>query len=251
MIVTEGKQVAGTLFLIPCPLGETPLDMVLPEETRRIAGRLSHFIVERAKTARAFLKQVGTETPLRQLCLTELNEHTPVEELDGMLAPLLAGQDLGVISEAGCPAIADPGAGLARLAHQRGISVKPLVGPSSILLALMGSGLVGQRFAFHGYLPSKPEERIQALRDLEQRSEQDDAAQAFIETPYRNRAMLESILHACHGDTWLTVARDLTLPSEFLSTRQVFDWRRPPRPDLDRHPTVFLLWRANVRAPRR
>lgn len=234
---------AGTLYLIPTPLGDTPLDLVLPEETRRVAARLNHFVVEHAKTARAFLKQLGTATPLQQLDLAELNEHTPDSGLAALLAPLLAGHDLGLLSEAGCPAVADPGANLVRLAHRRGIRVKPLVGPSSILLALMASGLVGQRFAFHGYLPAKPEERTQALKDLEKRAEREDAAQAFIETPYRNPAMLEGILTACRDDTLVTLACDLSLATEYIATRSVAAWRGA-RPDLNRRPCVFLIWRG-------
>ncbi len=231
----------GTLYLIPTPLGDSPLDRVLPEETRRIATGLSTFIVEHAKTARAFLKQLGTVLPLQQLTLLELNEHTKAAELDALLAPLLAGHDVGLISEAGCPAVADPGADLARLAHRHGIPVKPLVGPSSILLALMGSGLVGQRFAFHGYLPAKPEERAKALRELEKRADKDNAAQAFIETPYRNRAMLETILATCRDDTLLSVACDLTLDTEYVATKPVAGWRGEA-PVLDKRPCVFLIY---------
>lgn len=238
----EAATTPGTLYLIPTPLGDTPLERVLPDETRRIAAGLSIFIVEHAKTARAFLKQVGTALPLQQLTLSELNEHTRPEALEHLLQPLLAGQDAGLLSEAGCPAVADPGADLVRLAHRHGIPVKPLVGPSAILLALMGSGLVGQRFAFHGYLPAKADVRTRALRDLEQRAEREDAAQVFIETPYRNRAMLESILAACRPDTWLTLAWDLTTDGEGLATRRVESWRAQP-PDIDRRPCVFLLWR--------
>jgi 16S rRNA (cytidine1402-2'-O)-methyltransferase len=234
--------VPGTLYLIPTPLGDTPLERVLPEETRRIAAGLATFIVEHPKTARAFLKQVGTALPLQQLTLLELNEHTKPAELDTLLAPLLAGQDVGLISEAGCPAVADPGADLARLAHRHGIRVKPLVGPSSILLALMGSGLVGQRFTFHGYLPAKPEERAKALRELEKRAEKEDAAQAFIETPYRNRAMLESILASCRDDTLLTLACDLSLETEFIATKPVAGWRAEI-PALEKRPCVFLIYR--------
>ncbi len=239
---SEEKAVPGTLFLIPTPLGDTPLERVLPEATRRVAAGLSVFIVEQAKTARAFLKQLPTAIPLQQLNLQELNEHTPKQELEHLLAPLLAGHDVGLISEAGCPAVADPGADLVRLAHRHGILVKPLVGPSSILLALMASGLVGQRFAFHGYLPAKPEERASALRDLEKRAEKEDAAQVFIETPYRNHAMLETLLAACRGDTLLTVACDLTLDSEYLATRSITAWRGH-LPDIQKRPTVFLLYR--------
>ena len=232
----------GTLYLIPTPLGDTALDQVLPEHTRRIAAGLQTFIVEQAKTARAFLKQLPTALPLQQLTLLELNEHTPKQALEALLAPLLAGQDVGLISEAGCPAVADPGADLVRLAHARDIQVRPLVGPSSILLALIASGLVGQRFAFHGYLPARPEDRARALRSLEKRSEQDDAAQAFIETPYRNPALLETILATCRDDTLVTVARDLTLDSELVATRTVAGWRGAI-PDLHKRPTVFLLYR--------
>lgn len=231
----------GTLYLIPAPLGDTPLERVLPEATQRIAAGLATFIVEHPKTARAFLKQVGTALPIQQLTLLELNEHTRANELDALLAPLLAGQDVGLVSEAGCPAVADPGADLVRLAHRHGIRVKPLVGPSSILLALMGSGLVGQRFSFHGYLPAKPDERAKALWELEKRAEKEDAAQAFIETPYRNRAMLEAILATCRDDTLLTLACDLTLESEFIATRAVSLWRKE-HPVLDKRPCVFLIW---------
>jgi 16S rRNA (cytidine1402-2'-O)-methyltransferase len=241
--MTEKAAAAGTLYLIPTPLGATPLDHVLPEETRRVTAGLNHFIVEHAKTARVFLKQIGTATPLQQLDLAELNEHTRPGALQVLLQPLLAGHDVGLLSEAGCPAVADPGADLVRLAHGHGILVKPLVGPSSILLALMASGLVGQRFAFHGYLPAKPDERVNALKTLERRSEQDDAAQAFIETPYRNQAMLESILAACRDDTYLTVACDLTLNSEFIATRRLQAWRSF-LPDINKRPCVFLIWRA-------
>jgi 16S rRNA (cytidine1402-2'-O)-methyltransferase len=236
--------VAGILYLIPTPLGDSPLGHVLPEETRRIAAGLTTFVVEQAKTARAFLKQLPTTTPIQQLTLLELNEHTPASALKTLIAPLLAGVDIGLISEAGCPAIADPGANLVRLAHRHGIRVRPLTGPSSILLALMGSGLVGQRFAFHGYLPTKADERAKALRELEKRSRKEDAAQAFIETPYRNQAMLETLLTSCQPDTLLTIACDLTLDSEFLATRKIAEWQGP-HPDIQKRPTVFLLYWAS------
>ena len=238
----EGSRASGTLYLIPTPLGDTPLERVLPEKTRRIAAGLSTFIVERPKAARVFLKELPTLTPLQALKILELNEHTRPEELGALLKPLLEGRDVGLISEAGCPAVADPGADLVRLAHAHGVRVRPLVGPSAILLALMGSGLVGQRFAFHGYLPAKPQDRIYALRNLEKRAEQDDAAQAFIETPYRNGSMLESILAACRDDTWITLACDLTLETELVASKRVAEWRHA-QPDIDRRPCVFVLWR--------
>lgn len=238
----EGNRASGTLYLIPTPLGDTPLEQVLPEKTRRIAAGLTTFIVERPKTARLFLRSLPTLTPLQALEVLELNEHTRPDELDALLEPLLAGRDVGLISEAGCPAVADPGAGFVRLAHRHGIRVRPLVGPSAILLALMGSGLVGQRFAFHGYLPAKSQDRASALRQLERRAEQDDATQVFIETPYRNAVMLENILAVCLDDTWLTLACDLTLETELVASKRVVEWRHA-RPDLDRRPCVFLLWR--------
>lgn len=232
----------GTLYLIPTPLGASPLDAVLPEASRRIAQGLGTFVVEHPKTARAFLKQIGTATPLQQLTLLELNEHTRPQDMQRLLAPLLAGQDVGLLSEAGCPAVADPGADLVRLAHQHQIRVKPLVGPSAILLALMGSGLVGQRFTFHGYLPARNEERGQTLRELERQAERHDAAQAFIETPYRNPAMLSSILSHCRDDTWLTLACDLSLDSEYIVSRRISEWRKSA-PDIERRPCVFLIYR--------
>lgn len=238
----DGNCALGTLYLIPTPLGDTPLAWVLPEKTRRIAARLSTFIVERPKTARLFLRNLPTLVPLQALEILELNAHTRADELDALLKPLLSGRDVGLISEAGCPAVADPGALLVRLAHMRGIHVKPLVGPSAILLALMASGLVGQRFAFHGYLPAKPQDRALALRQLERRAKLEDATQVFIETPYRNAAMLESILTVCQDDTWLTLACDLTLETELVASKQVAKWRHD-RPNIDRRPCVFLLWR--------
>jgi 16S rRNA (cytidine1402-2'-O)-methyltransferase len=235
--------VQGTLYLIPTPLGDTPPAQVLPAETLAVAARLRSFVVEHAKSARAFLRQLPMGVPVQSLTLRELNEHTPPAQVPPLLAPLLAGEDVGLLSEAGCPAVADPGAELVRLAHQAGIPVRPLVGPSSILLALMGSGLVGQRFAFHGYLPVQAEARQHALRILEQRAARDDAAQVFIETPYRNAAMWQAIVTACAAETLLCVAADLTLPTQTIVMRKVADWRGHP-PDLARRPAVFLLYHA-------
>jgi 16S rRNA (cytidine1402-2'-O)-methyltransferase len=238
----KAETTPGTLYLIPTPLSDSPLERVLPDETRRVGASLSTFIVEHAKTARAFLKQLPTVTPIQQLSLLELNEHTRNSELESLLRPLLDGLDVGLLSEAGCPAVADPGAELVRLAHDRGIPVRPLVGPSSILLALMAAGMVGQRFTFHGYLPAKPDERAQALRDLEARAAADNATQIFIETPYRNPAMLAAILAVCRADTRLAVARDLTGPDELILSARIAAWPASP-PELRKHPCVFLLWR--------
>ena len=231
----------STLFLIPTPLGDAPVEQwMLPGQAERLRP-LTHFVVEAAKTARKHLKQLALATPLQQLQLTELNEHTPERELAALLAPLDAGHDMGLMSEAGCPAVADPGAGLVRLAHARGHVVEPLIGPSSLLLALMASGANGQRFAFHGYLPVAENERIAALRKLEQESRERDCAQLFIETPYRNQQMLSVLRHTLKPHTLLTAACDLTLPTQTIISRTVRDWPTPG-PDLHKRPAIFVLY---------
>jgi len=232
---------AGTLYLIPVPLGPGAPADVLPATVVERTCSLTHFVAEHAKTARAFLKAVGHPTPLQQILISELNEHTPDRELASLLAPLREGHDLGLVSEAGCPAVADPGANLVALAQREGCRVVPLIGPSSILLALMASGLSGQHFAFHGYLPAKDDARQRRLRELEADSRKAAQTQIFIETPYRNRQMLATLLATCAPQTRLCVATDLTTPAESISTRTVADWKRQPPPDIDRRPTVFLL----------
>lgn len=231
----------GTLFLIPVPLGPTAPQESLPANVLATVRPLTHFVVEQAKTARAFLKAAGTDTPLQELLLEELNEHTKADALDRLLAPLRAGHDIGLLSEAGCPAVADPGADLVALAQKENIRVVPLIGPSSLLLALMASGLNGQRFAFQGYLPAKEAERTKALRDLESESRKRKQTQLFIETPYRNQALFNSIVQTCQATTRLTVATDLTLGSESVQTRTVAQWKKQTPPDIERRPTVFLL----------
>jgi 16S rRNA (cytidine1402-2'-O)-methyltransferase len=231
----------GTLYLIPVPLGPTPPENSLPPNVLATIRPLTHFVVEQAKTARAFLKAAGTDCPLQELTLAELNEHTRPESLATLLAPLNAGHDVGLLSEAGCPAVADPGANLVALAQQNGIRVVPLIGPSSLLLALMASGLNGQRFAFMGYLPAKEEERLKALRSLESESRKFRQTQLFIETPYRNRAMFDAILQTCQPGTRLTVATDLTLPGESVLTKTIQEWKKQTPPEIERRPTVFLL----------
>ena len=232
---------AGTLYLIPVPLGPTAPQDSLPANVLATVRPLTHFVVEQAKTARAFLKAAGTDTLLQELQLEELNEHTKSDALDRLLAPLRSGHDVGLLSEAGCPAVADPGANLVALAQQENIRVVPLIGPSSLLLALMASGLNGQRFAFLGYLPAKETERTKALRDLESDSRKHKQTQLFIETPYRNKAMFEGILQACSPTTRLTVATDLTLPSESVVTLTIAQWKKKTPPEIERRPTVFLL----------
>lgn len=232
---------AGILYLIPVPLGPTAPQESLPANVLATLRPLTHFVVEQAKTARAFLKAAGTDTPLQELQLEELNEHTKADALDRLLTPLRAGHDVGLLSEAGCPAVADPGANLVALAQKENIRVVPLIGPSSLLLALMASGLNGQRFAFQGYLPAKEAERTKALRDLESESRKRKQTQLFIETPYRNQAMFESILQTCLPTTQLTVATDLTLNSELVLTRTIAQWKKQTPPEIERRPTVFLL----------
>jgi 16S rRNA (cytidine1402-2'-O)-methyltransferase len=239
----------GTLYLIPNSLGPGALDEVLPASVRETTAQLDYFIAENAKTARAFLKLVSTThplgKPLQEIEIRELNINSAASELPSLLAPLQAGRNAGLVSEAGVPAVADPGADLVRLAHQKNIPVKPLVGPSSILLALMASGLNGQSFAFQGYLPTDSGQRANRLRQLEQRSRQEKQTQIFIETPYRNEAMLEAIANYCTSSTLLTVATDLTLETETVRTQPVQSWKNEITagrfPDFKKKPTVFLL----------
>ena len=232
---------AGRLFLIPVTLGKSSTESVLPEEVIARAKRLSRFIAENAKSARAFLKSLPADTPLQQIQICELNEHTSPEELSGLLSPLLSGEDIGLISEAGCPAVADPGTNLVALAHKTGISVIPMVGPSSILLALMASGLSGQNFAFHGYLPAKTDLREKRIRELDKDSRLEKRTQIFIETPYRSKQMLDSLIGSCSPSTKVCIATDLTLDTEYIATKTCGEWRKQEFPAIDRRPTVFLL----------
>jgi 16S rRNA (cytidine1402-2'-O)-methyltransferase len=231
----------GTLYLIPVTLGDDLIDKALPPDVVTLARRLDTFVVENEKTARRFLGAIKTAKPVRELTLLTLNEHTTDKELPALLAPLLAGQDVGLMSEAGCPGIADPGAQLAALAHRKGIRVAPLVGPSSLLLALMASGLDGQRFTFLGYLPSEKAARVQKLREIEQLSRKNRETQIFIETPYRNQHLLQDILANCHAETRLCVASNVSLETESIRSQRVADWNKAPLPDLHKQLTVFLL----------
>ena len=216
---------SGTLYLIPVPLGPVNPETCLPPDTLAVARRLDHFVVERAKTARAHLKAMGHPQPIQALHIEELNEHTPAAAIPSLMAPLEAGHDVGLLSEAGCPAVADPGAALVMAAHRENIPVVPLIGPSSIVLALMASGLGGQRFAFHGYLPAKEPERSQKIRDLENTARRDKATQLFIETPYRSVALLDALSKALAPNTLISVGADLSLPSQLIQTRSAKSWR--------------------------
>jgi 16S rRNA (cytidine1402-2'-O)-methyltransferase len=232
---------SGTLYLIPCTLGDTPAGQVLPQHVIDIARKLKHFVVEQPKTARQFLSALKHEQPIQSLHFATLNEHTAAKELADLLAPLLAGEDVGIISEAGCPGIADPGADLVNLAHRSGIRVVPLVGPSSILLALMASGLNGQCFAFHGYLPIAEADRNKTIASLEAESARRNQTQMFIETPYRNEKMFGALLSHCRPQTLLCVASDITLPTEQIRTCTVAQWKSLPMPQLNKRPSLFLL----------
>jgi 16S rRNA (cytidine1402-2'-O)-methyltransferase len=231
---------AGTLYLIPVPLAGGTAEASLPPHTMDIARRLNTFVVEHPKTARAWLKAMGHPGPMQAVKMLELSEHTPAKEMATLLAPLLAGEDLGLMSEAGCPGVADPGAALVTLAHQHGIDVIPLVGPSSLLLALMGSGLNGQQFAFNGYLPVPTEERRKAIKHLDQLA-QKGQTQLFIETPYRGASLFKALLETLAPATHLTLAIDLTRPGQMLKTLDVSTWKKQPPPDLDKRPAVFLI----------
>lgn len=229
----------ATLFLIPAPLGDADTPW-LPEPERLRLLHLRHFVVEAEKTARRHLKALGLAAPIRELALETLNEHTPATDVAALLAPLEAGHDVGLISEAGCPAVADPGAQLVALAHARGIPVMPLIGPSSILLALMASGANGQCFAFHGYLPVEADARARAIRELEAHSRRHRQTQVFIETPYRNNGLLEQLRACLAPTTRLAVACDLTLPSQTIVSHCVADWPTPA-PNLHKRPAIFIV----------
>lgn len=225
------------LYAIPTPLGSSPAESLPAPALERIRS-LADFVAENPKSARAFLSAAGAKP--REVSITELSEHTDPAEVPKLLQPLREGREMGLLSEAGCPAIADPGALLVEAAHREGFRVMPLVGPSSITLALMASGLQGQRFAFCGYLPRDAGERAKRIRELEARSRKEAETEIFIETPYRNDAVLAALLEACAPTTRLCVAADLTLPSESVATKAIADWRRAP-PAVGKRPAVFLL----------
>ena len=235
----------GTFYLIPVTLGDDNIAALLPtslpSDVIKIAQNLEHFVVESEKTARQFLSAIKTAKPVRELTLNLLNEHTQDKDIATLLAPLLKGQDVGLMSDAGCPGVADPGAKLVALAHQKNIKVVPFVGPSSILLSLMASGLNGQQFAFLGYLPVDKAQRIQKLKEIEKRSQTHNETQIFIETPYRNQHMLEAILNTCHANIRLCIASQVTLADEFIVTKTINGWKQSALPDLNKKLTVFLL----------
>lgn len=235
---------AGRLYLVPNLLGIIAPERVLPAHTIAIARGLRHIVAENAKVARAFLKTIGTTAPIQAIDIVEFGQRTPSPEVEKMLEPVLAGNDLGLVSDAGCPAVADPGARLVAAAHHAGVQVVPLVGPSAILLALMASGMNGQGFTFHGYLPAKAEPRTAALRNVEALARKSGATQLFIETPYRNVALLQSLITVCTGETLLAVAADLTLATEEIVMLPVAQWKGRDVLRYQNRPAIFLLGRA-------
>lgn len=232
---------AGCLHLIPVGLGQADAAEWLPQAAQELAGRLTTYIAENAKTARAFLKLVGTVAPLQQITIHTLGPKTDLSQIRSWLEPLLTGEEVGLVSEAGCPAVADPGAKVVAVAHTMDIRVRPWIGPSSILLSLMASGLDGQRFAFHGYAPVDAAERARQLKIWETDSQKHGQTQILIETPYRNDAMFDTLKQSLKRGTRLCIARSLTTADESIQTRRVSDWVLLPAPDLNRKPTIFLF----------
>lgn len=231
----------GTIYMIPCPIAEGEPYDVLPEGNRTVMASIDYFVVENTRTARRFLSRATVGRPIDDLEFAELNEHTDLSQVESLLAPVLAGRNCGVISEAGLPGVADPGAALAAAAQRHGVKVVPLVGPSSILMALMASGQNGQSFAFNGYLPVKPPERTSAIHRFERRAQSESQAQIFIETPYRNIKLFDELLRSLAPSTMLTVAADITGADEYIVTLSVGEWRKRPVPDINKRPAIFII----------
>ncbi len=228
------------LYLFPVPLSDVGTEQVLPVSNLQLLLGIRYFVVENLRSARRFLKACHKSIIIDDLEFTELSEHTPPGEVDDMLAPMAHGHSIGVISEAGCPAVADPGADLVAAAQRRGYEVVPLVGPSSILMSLMGSGFNGQRFTFNGYLPIDARARAGKLKDMQQAIRRDHCTQIFIETPYRNNKLIEELCRVLPADMLLCVASDITGPRQRINTRRIDQWRRI-KPDYDKIPAIFLL----------
>ncbi|WP_010418624.1 SAM-dependent methyltransferase [Anaerophaga thermohalophila] len=230
----------GKLYLVPNHLGNEQTNFTIPSDVAMLTCRLRHFIVENLRTARRYLRLLDPKMDIDNSTFFVLDKHTGTKEYASFLKPIMQGHDTGIISEAGCPGVADPGAEIVKMAHQKGIKIVPLTGPSSILLALMASGLNGQNFAFNGYLPIEKNERSKALKQLESLSIKENQTQLFIEAPYRNNAMAKDILNYCRSATLLCIACNITLPDEFIETRPVSEWKGK-LPDLHKKPTMFLL----------
>jgi 16S rRNA (cytidine1402-2'-O)-methyltransferase len=230
----------GKLYLVPIPLGDCSSDLVIPHDVSRIISNLNHFIVENTRTARRYIRTMDAQKNIDKITFFVLNKHTQKRDIESFLEPAIRGYNIGIISEAGVPAIADPGTDIVSLAHESGIKVVPLVGPSSIFLALMASGLNGQSFTFHGYLPIKNNERIQKLKSIEKESQKEDKTQIFMETPYRNNKMFADILKTCKKNTRLCVASNITLQEEYIKTKTIEEWQ-DEEINLHKKPTIFLI----------
>ncbi|MBQ4914890.1 SAM-dependent methyltransferase [Maribacter sp. MMG018] len=230
----------GKLYLIPTTLGEIPPLEVLPISIKRAIEEINHYVVENEKTARHFIKKISPRKSQPSLHLFTLNKFTEASELPSFLAPCKEGHDIGILSEAGCPGIADPGAAVVKIAHEKNIQVVPLVGPSSIVLALMASGLNGQNFAFNGYLPIDSSDRRKEIKKLERKSREENQSQIFIETPYRNNKLLEDLQKTLAGNTKICVACDLTLPTEYIKTKNASMWKNE-KIDLHKRPAIFII----------
>ena len=229
------------LYLIPCTLGDTPIEQVLPPYNTEIIRGIRHFIVEEIRTARRFLRRVDKEFPIDDTTFYEMGKHADEGRYASYLKPIAEGLPVGVISEAGCPAVADPGADIVAIAQRRDIRVIPLVGPNSMIMAVMASGLNGQSFAFHGYLPIDEGERARRLQQLEQRAQREHQTQLFIETPYRNRRFFDTLVRTLSPKTRLCVAAGITTSDEWIQTHTIAEWKRETLPELGKIPTIFLL----------
>lgn len=235
-------EMESALYLIPVTLGDTPVSKVLPVYNHDVIMGIRHFIVENVRSARRFLKKVDQEIDIDALTFYELNKHTSPEAIGSYLKPLQEGYPMGVISEAGCPAVADPGADVVAIAQRKKLKVVPLVGPSSIILSVMASGFNGQSFAFHGYLPIDGGERAKTLKHLESRAYAEHQTQLFIETPYRNLKMFDDIIRSCRPQTRLCIAANLTCDDEYAVTRTIAEWKGQ-RPPIDKIPCIFLIYK--------
>ena len=234
----------AALYLIPCPIGETPSQNVLPSYNFEVVKNIRHFIVESRKAAVRFLVSLDKDFPIDDCDFTELSEHTNEKaDLSALLSPLEKGESMGVISDAGCPCVGDPGSRAVEIAQKKGLRVIPLVGPNSMIMALMASGFNGQNFCFNGYLPVKNGERESKIKQLENKAYKEDQTQLFIETPYRNQKMLESILKTCRGETKLCVASGITTSEEFIKTKTIAQWKKEKALPFEKVPAIFLLYR--------
>jgi 16S rRNA (cytidine1402-2'-O)-methyltransferase len=240
LTIFEKILLMAKLYLIPTTLGDTTIERVLPPDLTPIISSISVFIVENIRTARRFLKKVNPAIVIDDLTFFELNQHTDKKEISRFLEPIKNGLDIGIISEAGCPGVADPGADVVKIAHTRNIQVVPLVGPSSILMALMASGMSGQNFAFNGYLPIKNPEKAMQIKMLEKRMQTEGQTQLFIEAPYRNIQLLDDLLKNCDPLTMLCIAVDITLDTEFILSKPVSYWKTNI-PDIQKRPAIFMI----------